>query len=52
MVDYLSKTKKKNEGEVPQLYVQNHHPAIIDPETFDLVQMEMQRRVTIRQSRG
>ena len=26
----LSKKKKDNEGEIPQYYVQNSHPAIID----------------------
>lgn len=43
-VDFLQKKTKKNEGEVPQYYVENDHPAIIDPETFDLVQAEMERR--------
>ena len=31
-------------GEVPQYYVENNHEAIIDPETFELVQREMARR--------
>ena len=43
-VDYLTKKIKTNEGEIPQYYVKDHHPAIIDPETFDLVQTERQRR--------
>ena len=43
-VDFLTKKKKINEGEVPQYYVENSHPAIIEPETFDLVQLEMKRR--------
>lgn len=43
-VDYLTKKVKQNEGEVPQYYVKGHHPAIIDPETFDLVQTERERR--------
>lgn len=43
-VDYLSKTTKVNEGEVPQYYVQNSHPAIIPPDEFDAVQAEMERR--------
>lgn len=43
-VDFLSKTIKKNEGEVPQYYIQNSHPAIIDPDTFELVQNEIKRR--------
>jgi hypothetical protein len=43
-VDFLTKKLKVNEGEVPQYYVENSHPAIIDPETFDLVQSEIKRR--------
>lgn len=43
-VDFLTKKTKINEGEVPQYYVENDHPAIIDPELFDLVQTEIQRR--------
>ena len=30
-VDFLEKKMKKNEGEIPQYYVENSHPAIIDP---------------------
>ena len=29
--DFLTKKQKKNEGEVPQYYVENSHPAIIEP---------------------
>jgi len=43
-VDFLTKKTKKNEGEIPQYYVENSHPAIIEPEIFDLVQYEMKRR--------
>ena len=42
--DFLTKKVKKNCGEVPQYYIQNSHPAIIDAETFDLVQKEIERR--------
>ena len=30
----------KNEGQVPQYYVEKSHPAIIAPEIFELVQQE------------
>ena len=30
-VNFLEKKMKKNEGEIPQYYVENSHPAIIDP---------------------
>nr|DAN14081.1 MAG TPA: integrase [Caudoviricetes sp.] len=43
-VDFLTKKQKVNEGEVPQYYVENSHPAIISSEVFDMVQEEMHRR--------
>ncbi len=43
-VDFLTKKRKINEGEVPQYLVKNSHPAIIAPEIFDLAQYEMSRR--------
>lgn len=43
-VDFLNKKIKDNEGEVPQYYVQNSHPAIIEPDEFDAVQVEIERR--------
>ena len=43
-VDFLQKKLKKNEGEVPQYYVEGNHEAIIDPKVFDLVQEELARR--------
>ena len=43
-VDFLSKKLKKNEGEVPQYYVEGNHEAIISPEVFDLVQAELVKR--------
>ena len=43
-VDFLTKATKVNEGEVPQYYVQNSHPAIIAPDEFDAVQAEIERR--------
>lgn len=43
-VDFLTKKSKRNEGEVPQYYVQNNHEAIISPQVFDLVQEGIKRR--------
>ena len=43
-VDYLQKKTKKNEGEVPQYYVEGNHEAIIEPKLFDLVQVELAKR--------
>ena len=42
--DPIQKNRKKNCGELPQYYVQDTHEAIIDKETFDYVQKEMERR--------
>ena len=42
-MDFLTK-EKVNEGEVQQYYIEESHPAIIPPETFDLVQIEFQKR--------
>ena len=43
-VDFLQKKTKINEGEVPQYYVENSHPAIIPPQEWDMVQAEIKRR--------
>ena len=48
--DFLQKTTKKNEGEVPQYYVENSHPAIIDSQEWDCVQAEISRRKAIGKS--
>lgn len=36
--DFLTKKLVKNEGQVPQYYVEGNHEAIIDPEVWELVQ--------------
>ncbi len=43
-VDFLQKKTKRNEGEVPQYYVEGSHPAIIIPDEWDQVQAEIARR--------
>lgn len=43
-VNFLTKKTKINEGEVPQYYVENSHPAIISSDAYDLAQMEIQKR--------
>lgn len=50
-VDFLTKKHKKNEGEVPQYYVEGNHEAIITPKVFDLVQAELERRKRTKGSR-
>ncbi len=46
-VDFLSKTHKKNEGEVPQYMVTGSHEAIIPPDEWEMVQNEIIRRKNI-----
>ena len=38
---------KGNEGEVPQYYVTSSHPAIIEPDEWDIVQAEIARRKSL-----
>jgi putative hemolysin len=42
--NFLTKKMVKNTGQVQQYYVENSHPAIIDPDEFDAVQAEIERR--------
>ena len=46
--DYISKRHVKNRGELPQYYVEDTHPAIIDRTVFDAVQEERARRKELR----
>lgn len=48
VADLFTKKIKKNTGELPQYYVHNSHPAIIERETFYKVQEEMARRASLR----
>ena len=42
--DFLTKKVVKNTGQVPSYFVEQSHPAIIEPAVFDMVQAEMARR--------
>ena len=44
ITDCLSKKVRANNGERPKFYVENNHPAIIDPAIFGRVQEELARR--------
>ena len=48
--DCISKKTKKNNGELPKYLVSNNHPAIIDRDTFKLVQLERSRRSSKRKN--
>ena len=42
--NYLEHSSIKNTGQVPQYYVENNHPAIIEREMWEQVQIELARR--------
>lgn len=42
--DFLEHKVEKNQGHLPQYYVENSHPAIIDKEEWEIVQAELMRR--------
>lgn len=48
--DFLTKTRIKNNGTVPQYYVENNHPAIIPKDLYMLVQEELVRRRVVHTS--
>lgn len=47
-VDCISKTVRKNNGELPMILVENHHTPIISRTVFQWVQSEMKRRTSKR----
>lgn len=51
-VDFLTKKRVKNEGHLPQYYVENSHEAIIPKELFLQVQEEIHRRSNIYTGAG
>lgn len=48
ITDCISKQVKKNRGERPMYYVENHHEAIVSKELFNRVREEMTRRTSKR----
>ena len=49
--DYIQKTFVENDGsEIPKYYAQNSHPAIVSSEVFDLTQMELEWRKSLKGS--
>ena len=51
-VDFLNKKRADNTGQVPQYYVEDSHPAIIDKEMWEAAQLEMKRRKAYVQQHG
>lgn len=50
--DHLTGRKVINRGEVPSLYYENTHPAIVDRDIWDCVQLEHQRQIDYCQKYG
>ncbi|WP_277727601.1 recombinase family protein [Streptococcus oralis] len=46
-VDYLTKKKKKNEGELPQYYVENNHESIISREVYEVAREVVSRSTNV-----
>ena len=51
-IDFLSKKRAENNEEVPKYYVENSHPAIIDEEIWEAVQLETERRKAYGEKHG
>ena len=49
--DFLNHTRKRNEGEEEYIIFENNHEPIIDRATFDIIQYEIQRRMTFQFSK-
>lgn len=48
VTDPISKKVKKNNGELPKVFIKNNHPAIIERSEFERVQLEHARRSSKR----
>jgi site-specific DNA recombinase len=51
-VDFLIKKKVVNTGQIPRYYVEESHPAIIDKDMWEAVQLEMERRRAFAEKHG
>lgn len=51
-IDYLSKKRAENNGEVPMYYVEDSHPGIIEKDMWEAVQLEMERRRAFAEKHG
>lgn len=50
VADYLDHRVVRNDGQLAKYHVRNSHPAIIDPEEWDMVQLEVARRNSLGKS--
>lgn len=50
--DYLTNTKVKNDGHLPQYYITDDHEAIVSREIWEAANMELDRRENFKQQHG
>lgn len=48
IVDLFTKKSARNTGELPMYYIKNHHIPIIEPAVYDMVQVELARRNSLK----
>lgn len=51
-VDFLTKKRAMNQGEIQKFYIEDDHEALIEPWIWECVQLEIQRRKNIWKSMG
>lgn len=51
-MDFLTKKRVKNEGEIQKYYVEDDHDAIIEPWVWECVQLETEQRKRYMQEHG
>jgi hypothetical protein len=51
-IDFLSKKRAENNGEVPMYYVEDSHPAIIEKDMWEAAQLETERRSAFAKRHG
>jgi len=51
-VDYLTKKRLQNTGQIPRYYVEESHPAIIPKDMWEAVQLEIERRRAFAEKHG
>jgi hypothetical protein len=51
-VNFLTKKRVVNTGQIPRYYVEESHPAIIEKDVWEAVQLEMERRKAFAEKHG
>jgi hypothetical protein len=51
-VDYLTKKRVANTGQIPRYYVEESHPAIIPRDMWEAVQLEVEKRRAFAEKHG